>query len=507
MGSDPFHALIGTATRKGSDPIFLSPFIAFFSGAATVLAFAPAGMFPLALLTFAVLVHLWMGATPRRAFFSGYSFGLGMFGAGVSWIYVSMHEFGGMPVPLAGLATLLFCALLALFPAAAGWLQARIPAHAAVRACLLIPCAWVLLEWLRSWILTGFPWLSAGYASVGWPPQGYAPLTGVFGLSFLTLSLSGMLWLALRGFRRPLFIVLFVLVLAAGEALRHLEWTERAGEPVSAALLQGNIPQDLKFRPERYERTLETYARLAEGSAAKLIVLPETAIPRFHDLVEPEYLARLDAAARRNGGDLLLGIPYRSSDGYYNSALTLGASPRQAYHKIHLVAFGEFAPPGLGWVLRLVQIPLSDFSRGAPDQKPLSVAGQRVAVNICYEDLFGEAMARWVPEATLLVNMSNVAWFGDSLAPAQHLQIAQLRAIETARMHLAATNTGITAAIDRDGRVLHRLPQFAEGRLEVEAQGYTGHTPYALYKDWPVIVLSVLVLAFALFIARRALSR
>jgi apolipoprotein N-acyltransferase len=128
-------------------------------------------------------------------------------------------------------------------------------------------------------------------------------------------------------------------------------------------------------------------------------------------------------------------------------------------------------------------------------------------VNICYEDLFGEAMARWVPEATLLVNMSNVAWFGDSLAPAQHLQIAQLRAIETARMHLAATNTGITAAIDRDGRVLHRLPQFAEGRLEVEAQGYTGHTPYALYKDWPVIVLSVLVLAFALFIARRALSR
>jgi apolipoprotein N-acyltransferase len=479
--------------------------IAFLAGAATVLAFAPVGAFPLALLTFAVLVHLWMGAAPRQAFVSGYWFGLGMFGAGVSWIYVSMHEFGGMPLPLAGLATLLFCALLALFPAAAGWLQARIPAHPAVRACLLIPSAWVLLEWLRSWILTGFPWLSAGYASVGWPPQGYAPLTGVFGLSLLTLSLAGMAWLAFRG--RPRYLLAFMLVLAGGEALRHLEWTERAGEPVSAALLQGNIPQDLKFRPERYERTLETYARLVEGSAAKLMVLPETAIPRFYDLVEPEYLARLEAAAKRNGGDLLLGIPYRSGEAYYNSALTLGASPRQAYHKTHLVAFGEFAPPGFGWVLRIVQIPLSDFSRGATDQEPLAVAGQRVAVNICYEDLFGDAMVRWLPDATLLVNMSNVAWFGDSLAPAQHLQIARLRAIETGRMHLAATNTGITAAIDRDGRVLRRLPQFVEGRLEVEAQGYTGYTPYSLYKDWPVVLFSVLVLAFTLFIARRAASR
>jgi apolipoprotein N-acyltransferase len=482
--------------------------IAFLAGAATVLAFAPAGLFPLALLAFAFLIHLWMHASPRRAFLSGYWFGLGMFGAGVSWIYVSMHTFGGMPWPLAGFATLLFCALLALFPAAAGWMQARIPAHPALRACLLIPAAWVLLEWLRSWLLTGFPWLSAGYASVGWPLQGYAPLAGVFGLSFLTLSVSGMLWLAFLGRRRAVFALSLVVLVAAGEALRHVEWTERAGEPVSAALLQGNIPQDLKFRPERYERTLETYARLVEGSAAKLIVLPETAIPRFYDGVEPEYLARLDAAAKRNGGDLLLGIPYRAGAAeYYNSALTLGTSPRQAYHKTHLVPFGEFVPAGLRWVLDLVQIPLSDFSRGAPGQKPLAVAGQRVAVNICYEDLFGDAMVRWLPEATLLVNMSNVAWFGDSLAPAQHLQIARLRAIETGRMHLAATNTGITAAIDRDGRVLRRLPQFMEGRLEVAAQGYTGYTPYALYRDWPIVVFSVLILVFAVFVARRALSR
>jgi apolipoprotein N-acyltransferase len=496
----------------GTDPIFRSfangkwGLAPFFSGAATVLAFAPAGLYPVALVTFAVLVHFWMHAAPGRAFRSGYAFGLGMFGAGVSWVYVSLHNFGGMPLPLAALATLLFCAFLALFPAAAGWLQARIPASPAVRGCLLIPSAWVLLEWLRGWIFTGFPWLSAGYAAVGWPAQGYAPLTGVFGLSFLTVSLAGMAWLAYR--RALLFLVPFAALLAGGEALRHLEWSQPAGAPVSVALLQGNVAQEMKFRPERYARIRETYARLAEETRARLIVLPETAIPRFYDRIEPEYLERLEAAAKRNGGDLLLGVPYRTSAAeYFNSAISLGAAPRQAYHKSHLVVLGEFVPPGLGWLLHLVNIPLSDFSRGATEQPPLEVAGQRVAVNICYEDAFGDEIARRLPEATLLVNMSNVAWFGDSLAPAQHLQIARLRAIETGRMHLAATNTGITAAIDRDGRVLARLPQYREGRLEIVAQGYRGSTPYAHYTDWPVVAISLLVLALAAFVARRALSR
>lgn len=484
---------------------FWSPFLA---GAATVLAFSPAGVFPLALLTFALLIHLVSAATPRRAFWTAYAFGLGMFGAGVSWVYVSLHNFGGMPLPIAALATFLFCAFLALFPAAAGWLQARIPAPPAVRACLLVPAAWVLLEWLRGWIFTGFPWLSAGYSTVGWPLQGYAPLLGVFGLSFLTLSLAGMAWLAFRYRRKWVPIASLLAVLLVGGALRHVEWSERAGEPVSAALLQGNIEQDLKFRPERYAPILQTYAQLTEATSAKLIVLPETAIPRFYDRIEPEYLARLEAVAKRNGGDLLLGVPYRTGAGeYFNSVLSLGTSPRQAYHKSHLVAFGEYIPPGFGWVLRVLQIPLSDFSRGGLEQPPIDAAGQRVAVNVCYEDAFGDEIARRLPEATLLVNMSNVAWFGDSLAPAQHLQIARLRAIETGRMHLAATNTGITAAIDRDGRVLARLPQFTEGRLEIAAQGYSGTTPYARHKDWPVVVVSLLILTFAVFIAWRASSR
>lgn len=492
----------------GTDPIFrsfaqgkwgLSP---FFSGAAGVLAFAPLGFYPLLLVSFAALAALWTG-TPRRCFWMGWAFGLGLFGAGVSWVYVSMSRFGGMPPPLAGIATAGLCALLALFPAAAGWLQARIPAAPALRAMLLVPAAWTLFEWLRSWLLTGFPWLSAGYAAVGWPLQGYAPLLGVFGASFLTVALGGTLWLVLRD-RSLAHVLAFVAVIGLGQALRHLAFTAPSGAPVTASLLQGNIEQDLKFSAERYVHTLQTYAALAEASRAQLIVFPETALPRFLDQIDGAYIARLEAIARRNGGDALVGVLARiSRDEYYNSVLTLGVSPRQLYSKVHLVPFGEFVPPGFGWTLAILHIPMSDFSRGNDERTVLEVAGERVAPNICYEDAFGAEIARQLPEATLLVNVSNVAWFGDSLAPAQHLQIAQMRAVETGRMHLTATNSGITAAIGRDGRVVARLPQFSEGRLEVTAQGYAGATPYVRLRDWPIVLASLAVLAGAAAAAAR----
>jgi apolipoprotein N-acyltransferase len=472
-----------------------------------VLAFAPVGFFPLALATFAVLVHAWHDAAPSRAFWTGFCFGCGLFGAGVSWVYVSMNEFGGMPAPVAAVATGGFCAFLALFPAAAGWLQARIPAAEPARVALLIPAAWTLFEWLRGWIFTGFPWIALGYATTGSPLDGFAPLFGVFGLSFAALAIAGLGWhLAVRR-RRAVAGTLIVALLTLGQGLKLVSWTAPSGEPVSAALLQGNIRQELKFRPERYAEILETYARLAEETRARLIVLPETALPRFLDRIEPAYLARLEALARANNGDLLLGVPLQAGrEVYYNSVVSLGTSPRQAYHKVHLVPFGEFIPAGFGWALRALQIPLSDFSRGSPSQPPLTVAGQRVAVNVCYEDAFGDEIGAGAADATLLVNVSNVAWFGDSLAPAQHLQIARLRAIETGRMHLTATNSGITAAIDRDGGVVARLPQFAQGRLEVLAQGYAGRTPYMRWADWPVVLASLALLAVATLLARRRIG-
>jgi apolipoprotein N-acyltransferase len=475
---------------------------AFVAGAATVLAFAPVGVYPLALISFAILVHRWSEA-PARCFMTGFWFGLGFFAVGISWVYVSMSEFGGMPVPLAVLSTFVFCAFLALFPATAGWLQARVPAPLEVRVLLLIPAAWTLFEWLRGVIFTGFPWIAIGYGATGWPLQGFAPLGGVYLLTFLTLALAGAAWLLFRRRRPAVAVVVFVACLGAGEALRHVEWTAPVGEPFDAALLQGNVPQEMKFRPERYARILETYERLAADSKAKLIVLPETAVPNWLDQVDPAYLAKLAGVARRNGGDLLLGVAYREPPrSYYNSVVSLGVSPPQIYHKHHLVPFGEFVPPGFAWLMRTVDVPMSNFSRGRLAPPPINVAGQRVAINICYEDVFGDEIAARLPEATLLVNVSNVAWFGDSLAPAQHLQMARLRSVETGRMHLTATNTGVTAAIDRDGRVLAQLPKYTEGRLEVRAQGYSGTTPYALLADWPILTLCLSLLVAWVIIGR-----
>ncbi len=481
------------------------PLVAFLAGAAMVLAFAPLELFPVALLSLAVLTQLWLTArNARESAWLGFAFGLGMFLAGVSWVYISLHRFGAMPAPLAAFATLAFCAVLALYPAIAGAVQAKLRATPALRAALVIPACWTLAEWLRATLFTGFPWLALGSAAIDTPLAGYAPLGGVYLTTFVAAACAGLLWNVARGQARWVAAAAFAVIGVAGMALRDVQWTTPAGPPLAASVLQGNVPQGLKFDPLRYTGTLDTYARLAESSRARLIVLPETAVPRMLDSVDPAYLARLEAAARRNGGDLLLGIPVRTAPGvYYNGALTLGGAPRQLYYKAHLVPFGEFVPPGFGWVVRVLSIPLADFARGPARPRPLEAAGQKLAVNICYEDAYGGELIRQLPEATLLVNLSNVAWFGDSLAPAQHLQIARARALETGRAHLAATNTGITAAIDRDGRVLAQLPPFTEGRLEVTVQGYAGATPYVRWGDWPAL-LACAVLLFAVALLRRS---
>jgi len=497
------------ARARLSERAALRALIALAAGAVAVGGFAPLGQPLLALAACVALIHLWQAApSPRAAFVAGLCFGLGMFGVGVSWVYVSLARFGGMPAPLAGIATLGFCVILALYPACAGWLQARAPGPAWVRAALVAPAAWTVLEWMRGWVLTGFPWLAMGYAAIDTPLAGYAPLGGVYLLSLATLACAGALWCLACGPGRAHAAVALGLIIAGGAALQTVRWTAPLGLATRVTLLQGNVAQDLKFDPVRYARTLETYAQLAERSRARLIVMPETALPRFLDLVDPAYLARLEALGQRNRGDLLIGVPLRDAGGRYtNSVVSLGTSRRQAYHKVHLVPFGEFVPPGFAWVMRWLAIPLSDFSSGARVQPPLEVAGQRVAVNICYEDAFGSEIARALPAATLLVNVSNVAWFGDSLAPAQHLQIARMRALETGRMVLTATNTGITAAIAADGAVLGRLPQFAQGQLEVAALAYGGATPFVRLGNSLALALAALLLAAALLVARLRRSR
>lgn len=467
---------------------------ALLSGGLAVLAFAPIGYWGLIFLSLYFLTRLWENDKPRQMFIDGWWYGLGLFGAGVSWVYVSMAVYGGMPSWLAALATFLFCGFLALFPACAGWLSAKLSPPGPFRLLLGIPAGWVVMEWIRGWIFTGFPWLSLGYTQVpdGWL-AGYAPLLGVYGLSWLSVFVAGALaWLAQRAWTPGLWISPFLLlvgVLGVGEALKQVDWTAPTRGPVSVALLQGNIPQEMKWRPERAAQTLAEYAGRIESTQAKLIVLPETALPVFYSQLPPAYQTGMVELTRQRGSDVLAGIPTGDIQGaYYNSVASFGVSPTQFYHKQHLVAFGEFVPTGFDWIVRVLHIPLSDFARGGKHQPPLEVAGQRVAVNICYEDVFGHEIIRALPVATLLVNVTNDAWFGDSFAAWQHAQMSQMRALESGRYMLRATNTGVTAIIDHKGRTLSSLPEFEAATLEGYAQGYKGMTPYAQWGNFPVLV-------------------
>lgn len=480
--------------------------IALMLGAITVSGFAPDTLFFLPLLTMAALFLLWSRASSRKAAaFTGFAFGLGFFGAGVSWVYVSIHDFGGMPTSLAVVATFLFCLVLSCFPAVAGLLQAGFGGLTRRRALLLIPALWVLMEWVRGWIFTGFPWLALGYSqAVSSPLAGFAPLSGVYGVSLASAWCAGALALVAdarlhrRGRADMVFPAASLLVLVlTGFILKQVEWVRPMGAPVSVSLLQGNIPQEMKWREDKAKTTLDAYMAMTLASSGRLIVLPETALPMFLQDLSLSYLEILSGRARELGGDVLVGVPEHTRNGdYFNSVLSLGSSPMQVYRKVHLVPFGEYIPLRslFGWITRILHIPLSDFSRGEKIQPPLQVAGQKVAMAICYEDVFGEELINQLPAASLLVNVSNDAWFGDTVAPWQHLQISQMRALEAGRYMLRATNTGITAIINQRGEVLKRAQEFTATRLEGEAQGFAGATPYVRFGNLPILGLLVLLL-------------
>ncbi len=483
---------------------------ALFAGGASVFAFSPFDAWPLAIASLAVLsVLLARTSTAKAGFALGFAWGFGAFIAGVSWLYVALNRYGGMPMPLAVVAIALFCAYLALFPAFAGALQARLQRGGAASRALLFAAVWVFTEWLRGVLFTGFPWLAVGYSQT--PPSplaGFLPLFGVYGVGGLVAFVAALLVFVPWRVRPWPAAACVAALMFGGAALDRVAWTEPAGEPLTVALLQTNIEQDLKWRPERLQQWLRTNARLVRDNPAKLAVLPEITLPMLADRLPEGYLALLGEYARASGGDVVLGVLSQDEAGrVYNAAASFGASPEQHYAKRHLVPFGEYSPPLFGWFYRLVDIPMSDQTRGAPDQPPLALGGQYVAINICYEDLFGAELIRSLPQATLMLNMSNLAWYGDSLAQPQHLQIARVRALESGRPMLRATNTGMTALVLPDGAVAAELPAFGEGALRVEVRGYQGLTPYARWGDGAALALAALVLIWQLcrsrFDARR----
>jgi apolipoprotein N-acyltransferase len=495
--------------------------MAAVAGIATVVGFAPFGVAHLPILTLSLLFALWNGASSRRAAAeTGFAFGLGLFGAGTSWVYIALETFGGMPAAIAVIATAAMVAYLALWPAIAGYLAVRFTPKRSVARVVAAAALWTLCEWLRGFLFTGMPWLSLGYAALpGSLLSGYAPIGGVFLVSFAVAVVAAMVAViydsvVLGQTRRTVAaITVCVALYLGGGALSRLEWTRPDGAPLAVSLLQGNVLQEVKFDPDFRERTFDIYARLVDQSRGRLIVLPESAYPMFSDEVPDRVLLQLVRTATVRGGDVLLGLftaepPLPGSDEprYFNTVVTLGSNELQLYRKRHLVPFGEMIPGKavLGWLIRSVlAIPLADQTPGAPTQPPLSVAGTRVAVNICYEDAFGSELIEGARSARILVNVTNDAWYGHSIAAWQHNQMSAMRALELGRPMLRATNTGITSAIGYDGDLRAFLPWFTSGVLEVTIQGRTGATPYQEVGDWLALGLALTLAGVSCWQARK----
>jgi apolipoprotein N-acyltransferase len=486
-------------------------------GIVQVFAFAPWGLPWLQVLALAGLFALAQrtAGSARAAAGLGFAFGLGWFSFGVHWVYISMHSYGFIPAPLAALATLAFAAFLSLYPALALGSTFALARSPAPRWLLVAPAAWAGAEWLRGVLLTGFPWLATGYAHSDGPLAGYAPVLGIHGVTLIAAFVAGALALAVqaRAVPRPAWLgglAAAAVLLTIGQVLRPIAWTQAVGAPISVRLIQGNVPQDSKFTEGSMERISSVYLRLLQGPRADLVVLPEGVFPIPVQYLPRELTDALIAFTREQRSALIFGVFLEDPPGeYVNSAIALTpeADAAQRYSKRHLVPFGEFIPFGFRWFVDAMRMPLGDQQRGAAYQPPLEVAGQRIAVNICYEDLFGAEIRRaWDDPArapTLLLNMSNLAWFDDSIALDQHLQISRLRALETGRPMLRATNSGATAVIEADGRVAAALPYVTEGVLAHELRGFQGLTPYLRWGDMPALLLLALLLAAGAFFGRR----
>jgi apolipoprotein N-acyltransferase len=477
--------------------------IALLAGAVYALGFAPFPAGPwVAPLALAVLFHSWLDVSHGAAFRRGLLFGIGAFATGVSWVYVSLHDYGQMPAGLAVVSVAGLVVFLALYPAAAGVLQAFARAlNHPVRLVVVMPGCWVLLDWLRGWLFSGFPWLSVGYSQIdGWL-GGFAPFVGVYGVSVAAAILSGVAvaLLGAGGRRRWLMALVSIGVIGGGWAAGRIDHARPVGDPVALALVQENVPLSRKWLPNAVDTIADGYLEASRDSAADLIIWPEAAIPRYLDQIDRSFLDAL----RAHPADFLIGVLERrrvnGEIAYYNSALGIAPDRYAIYRKQHLVPFGEFLPlrPLFSWVLEFLNIPMSDFTAWTPAQSPMTLNKTPMAVSICYEDAFADEVRRAAAGAQILVNISEDAWFGDSLAPHQRLQMARMRALENARPLARVSNTGLSGVIDHRGEIRALSKQFTAQVLESDIQPVAGLTPYTRYGNRPVVVLLMLALAIS----------
>lgn len=458
------------------------------AGVLFTLAFAPFSRAYLSIIALALLFLSWQQVSGKRAMLRGFYFGLGSFGFGVSWVYISVHDYGGGGVLGSGLMAALFVLFWSIFPALAGVFSAMLYRYHYYVGTAFV---WILLEYVRgALVLNGFPWLLSGYAQLDTVLSGYIPLTGVYGVGFLAVLLAVfMAQLVCQREKWRQLLTITVLVCAIGGLLQGRQWTTSAGDSIRVVLIQGNIRQDQKWQPTFRDQTLARYQALTEANwDAQLIVWPESAIPGYVDEVYSTYLQPLQLEAQKRNTDLVISVPIRQPENIkYNAVITLGAHVG-SYKKNHLLPFGEYMPlqPLSGWILNLFTLRLGLFTPGGDQQDLLYAAGFPFLTSICYEDAFGVQ----VPEqVAYLVNVTNDAWFGNSIEPYQHLQLARMRALESGRYLLRATNTGVTAIIGPDGKVKQQLPVFTTAVLNGDMIPMKGSTPYSKSGDQTILLV------------------
>ncbi|MDX2425605.1 MAG: apolipoprotein N-acyltransferase [Cycloclasticus sp.] len=479
--------------------------VALLSGALLPLAFAPYDHAFMAIVSLVLLLLALRRLKPAKAAIAGYAFGWGYFGHGVYWVYFSIHHFGHAPLWLAVIIMLGMVAILATYIALLAYLLNRFfAADNALRYLLAFPSLWLGLEVLRGVLFTGFPWLSLGYSQIDTVLSNWAPLVGVLGLSWLISLASGAVlcvFLGTKNGHKILAISLLVSFWSAAWLLAGVVWVEPAGKPIKVALLQGNIPQEIKWMRSFKKINLELYLQMTKQHRdADLIVWPETAIPAFYHAVKDDFLPALRTEATGYQSDIILGLPVMSetTSEYYNALYSV-RHPSNFYFKRHLVPLGEYMPlkPLSTFILAFLNIPLSDFSAGEKQQSLLQGAGYPFASSICYEDVFQQSSIDGLPQAAYLVNVSNDTWFGDTIAPYQHLQMARMRALESGRFLLRSTNTGLTAIIDQKGKTIRQAPMFSRFALTGEMTPLTGSTPFVQGGWWAIYLFSLALLVIS----------
>jgi len=485
----------------------VSQLIFFILGCLTTTAFAPFGWSLLAPVVLLPFLYICLTNSPRDSAKHAFWFGFGLFLTGTYWIYISVAVFGKAPVWIALMLMVGLVLLMSLYFWLTGWLISHLASGEPWRLLAAAPAAWVLVEWARGWLLTGFPWMTLGYSQVDSVFAGWAPVLGVYGVSALLILTVAAILVAILRRGRQQWIALAIIVLPGlcGAILKTVDWTRPAGEAITASIIQGGISQDQKWLTEQFQPTLDFYREATrEVANSDIVVWPEVAIPSATGRPSVDnFIDALESDSRTTGQTILFGVLEVVTERtiepkVHNSIVALNGEVRQVYRKRHLVPFGEYfpVPANVREWMRMQSLPYSDLSAGENEQALIETrAGIALAVAICYEDAFGAEQLYAMPDAGLLINVSNDAWFGDSIAPHQHLQIARMRALEVGRYSVRATNTGISAFIGPDGKILQQGAQFVPAKMTLKVEPMQGSTPYARNGNRFILSLCVLILA------------